>query len=84
MASKITVTFDNGDLVAKGAYVDPSTTIVYEGPGWYALNDDCTMFIKVSSAPADGFKTMAEAERTDYTGTPAYLSGFAEIEKWMS
>lgn len=81
--TKATVVFDNSDLIEKGAYVDPTTTVEFSGPGWYALNENCTGFIKVSSSPKDGFKTMAEAERTDYTGTPHYLGSFSELEQWM-
>jgi hypothetical protein len=77
---KAKVIINNQDLLDKGGYVDPTSTFHWSGPGWYGLDYNYE-WVKVSSkGKKEGF-TIEEAGRTDYYGSPAYISSFADLER---
>lgn len=80
---KATIVFDNTEEVERGAYVDPTTTVEFDGPGWYELSNDF-VWIKVSSHTKERGFAVNEAERHGYIGSPIYLGSLAEVERRMN
>ena len=62
---------------------DPESACHWEGPGWYGLQkDERGGFVKVSINRE--FKTLSEAIRTDFIGTPILLESLEMANDWIN